>query len=126
MTCVLTYSPKAQKMKRIILKHLSILSGLDIPRPLFAFKKAKNIRQHLVRASRNFGPEKDNRITSMLGLPSPVGHYRCLNCAACKLTHDTKSIVINGTTIYQKRFSNCNTKNVIYCIQCPCHLTYIG
>ena len=45
---------------------------------------------------------------------------------ACKLTHDTKFVWINGIKIDQKRFSNCNTKNVAYCIQCPCKLTYIG
>ena len=45
---------------------------------------------------------------------------------ACRLTHDTKSVMINDKKIVQKRFSNCNTKIVIYCIQCPCNLTYIG
>ena len=105
---------------------MSILDGLEIPRPRFAFKRAKNIKEHLVRASRNTIPEREQTIISMLGLPKPFGHFKCMNCAACTLTKDTKSIEINGSCVQQKKFSNCNTKNVVYCILCPCGLPYIG
>ena len=124
MTCVITYSLKANKLKKIINKPLSILSGLNVPKPVFAFKKSKNIKQHLVKANRSV--EKDRGILTLMGLPPIVGHYKCHKCLVCKLTQDTKSIKINDVEVCQTRFSNCNTKNVVYSIQSPCNKTYIG
>ena len=126
LTCVLTYSPKAQKIKRIISRHMGLLCGLGVDKPLFSFRKGKNIRQHLVRAQRRGRQDKDESIVSRLGLPPVVGHFRCHKCVACKFTQDVKSVMINDIKIDLKRFSNCNTKNVVYCINCPCKLFYIG
>ncbi|KAJ1126012.1 hypothetical protein NDU88_004425, partial [Pleurodeles waltl] len=50
MTCVTTFTPLSNKIKRTILKRWSILgsSGCNIPRPLFAFKRSQNIKDVII------------------------------------------------------------------------------
>ena len=49
------------------------------------------------------------------------------SCAVCSLTKPSKSIDLGLSRPWEQRTqSNCNSTNVIYMIQCPCKLLYIG
>ena len=59
--------------------------------------------------------------------PRVYGHTPCGSCAVCHLTQATKIIDLGLRTPWEQRtLSNCNSCNVIYVIQCPCNLMYIG
>mgnify|MGYP002804506061 FL=1 len=99
--------------------------GLPAPPPLFSFKRGKNIKDHLVRSS---VPRASNTKTldEIWALPPPIGHSKCGSCTVCKYTHNTKKFIHGHIEHDLKSLTNCNSKNVIYAVWCPCNLIYIG
>ncbi|XP_078510994.1 uncharacterized protein LOC144770387 [Lissotriton helveticus] len=126
LVCVTTFSTKSNKIKRIINQHWKLISD-DINQlgtPLHAFKKAKSVKDFVVRSL--LPTPEEPTITSMWNLPPTIGHYRCGNCKACDSTVQTKEFHFKEWKLPLKSFSNCNTNNIIYAIICPCKLIYIG
>ena len=123
MIRVMTFNPHTNIIKQHwkLIKHLGNLQEL----PLFAHSKGKNIKDHLVRAETPL-PTNLGTLQEAWGLPPIVGHFKCGNCSVCPFTTNTKTFRHGEIEIQLNSMSNCNTDNVIYCIWCPCRLTYIG
>jgi len=90
--------------------------------PVVAFRRSPNLRDLLVTA----------RISSNSSNPQlPSGSFRCgKNCATCPyISHGltTYTFFSTGETHPIKSNLTCETKNLIYMIQCNhCNLQYIG
>ena len=126
LTCVTTFSPISNKVKKTIFKRWSILNSntLTIPRPLFSFKKTQSIRD-LVIHTRPLQRHTSN--TQQLLSTPDTGHYPCGTSTVCKFTKSTKTLSLpDGTTQTQWTHTNCNTAMCVYLISCPCDKYYVG
>ena len=127
---VLTYNPALPSVSKILQKHWRVMVGDPylkevFPRPpMVAFRRAKNLKDHLIRAK--------------IPPPPPVRLRRILNgMTACNKPLCGTCPYVKKTTIFKGPFSknqvtlnhpmNCLSKNVVYCIQCTkCQQIYIG
>lgn len=106
------------KSDPLIGKHLSV-------RPQVIFRRAANLKDHLTNSY-----VKENTKTYF----SANGFHNCGHCKACQDSNILKRKRILKEFISQderqtyklRDFSTCNTKNVVYLIQCPCGLRYVG
>ena len=127
---VVTYNPSLPRISNILRKHFHILLSSKRCRevfkhpPIVAYRRTSNLRDILVKA-------KLPTITTPNNTSLPPGSFRCgQDCATCPyitngLTHYT--FFSTGATRQIKSHITCNTKNLIYMIQCNrCHLQYIG
>lgn len=127
LTFVNTFSTRSNAIQRIVRKHWRILNtGADsLPQPLFAFKRATSLRDKLVHTRPP--PKEIHQVGTIWNMPPVTGHHPCGNCAACPQTKKTTSVDIGTNRPWeQKRFTNCNSSNLIYLITCPCALRYVG
>ena len=91
--------------------------------PLTAYKRQKNIRDHLIRARvpknpRNF-PERNRRRMKKCGK----------NCTACPYIKEVKSLKMNEVEWKINQSLDFTSSNCIYMIQCSkdnCNMRYIG
>ncbi|XP_078524701.1 uncharacterized protein LOC144797794 [Lissotriton helveticus] len=120
------YSAIANQVKNIINRNWKIVNnGPDITtleRPLYAYRKNKNLRSTLVHTYRE--DQVENQTT--LSGTKAVGNHKCGNCCICDLCMVTKKVEHNGVSHEITTLNNCRTKNVIYMILCPCDQAYIG
>ena len=122
-----TYSPLCFDIKSTVKKHWHILSSdpsvghVFKESPIFAHKRAKNVRDSLVRADVYVPP------SHFLSNP-PAGNFPCFDCIHCNAMirsdqvlhpHSGKKCDIKGTI-------TCKTKFVVYMLKCPCGLCYVG
>ncbi|XP_060128613.1 uncharacterized protein LOC132591893 [Zootoca vivipara] len=113
------FTPLASHIRNIIYKHWHIVE--DIPGckdpPLLGLRKKGTLRNQLVKAD-------------CLESPSIVtkGHYRCGSCNMCPYSLQVKEIKSEHMqfTFKINSMTTCNSKNVVYCIRCPCNKLYIG
>lgn len=128
LTCVTTYSTSTNTVKKIINKNWKILTSntLKWPKPRFANKRTKNIKDILVH-TRPAPTARTDTLTSAWNLAPITGHYPCGSCSVCGLTKVTKSLQLLPNLNWELRsHTNCNTTHVVYMIVCPCGLKYIG
>jgi hypothetical protein len=123
-----TFDPRLPSIPNIQAKHWRSMVGQDTylaevfkEPPLTAFRRQKNIRNHLIRALvPNISRPKRNL----------TGMNKCgKNCSACPYIKEGKSIKINSVNWKINKQVNCNSYNSIYAIQCKkdsCKKTYIG
>ncbi|XP_078538494.1 uncharacterized protein LOC144823662 [Lissotriton helveticus] len=126
MVCVTAFNTKSNQIKRIINHHWQLISD-DINQPsipLHAFKKAKSVKDFVVRSL--LSTPQDPTITTLWNLPPVTGHSKCGNCKACETTIQGKEFHHDQLKIQLKAQTNCNSANVIYAILCPCQQIYIG
>ena len=132
VTCITTYSPHSQAMKSVFQKHWHILksdpelsTAFSDP-PLFVFKRDRNLKDSLVKAY--FTDHKPAQSIQTRLCPLPTGNYRCGHCAQCNNT--TKAAHFRhphtGKKYPIKSVITCDSTHVVYMIQCPCGLAYIG
>jgi hypothetical protein len=127
---VITYNPVLPNITNILRKHFNTLQSSNRCKtifsssPLVSFRRSSTLRDILVRAQL---PNNTSNQSSSL----QPGSFRCgSNCATCPyisngLTKYTFSST--GETRFIKSHITCNTKNVIYMVQCNhCKLQYIG
>ena len=128
---ILTYNPSFPPVSSIIKKHLNLLYSssrcktIFTEQPLVAFRRSPNLRDMLVKA------QLPSISVNQSDTPKPHGSYRCgLNCLTCKYIADGQTsytFTATGETRYINSHMTCNTKNVIYLVQCTrCNLQYIG
>ena len=90
--------------------------------PLTAFKKQRNIKDNLIRAKVASPPVKSER--------KNPGMKRCGKmCSICPYVKEGKEVKVNKTGKVWKinKNVNCETKNIIYMIEClKCKERYIG
>ena len=117
-------------ISNIIKKHYHLLLSSDrckivfLHLPVVAFRRSPNLRDLLVSAKLS-----SNSTNPHPQLPS--GSYRCgKNCATCPYISDgltNYTFFSTGETRSIKSNLTCETKNLIYMIQCNrCNLQYIG
>ncbi|XP_069465004.1 uncharacterized protein [Ambystoma mexicanum] len=128
ITCVSTFSPISNDLRRCILKNWNIINTEDfsISKPRFAFRRMPNLRDKLVHTYKPSSKDKPTNQSTLWNLPPVVGHFRCGGCSVCELTSNMKEVDLKGRKWVLKHFTNCNSKWVVYGIRCPCGLLYIG
>lgn len=128
IVCVTTFDTHTNQVRKLIMKNWNIIQSIDptIDTPLFAYKRGKNLKDHLVKSATDIPTNRSNTLITAWGLPKVKGHHKCGNCVCCDFTFNTNTFEHGNIKHNLQLFSDCNTKNVIYCIWCPCGLTYIG
>ena len=125
---VITYNPALRYVSSIINKHFNILSSsprctnVFKAKPFVAFRRSNNLSNILVSAKLHKPSTTANE---------PRGSFRCgNNCLKCNYINDglTKyTFNSTGETRFINHHIDCNSKNVIYMVQCNhCHKQYIG
>lgn len=92
--------------------------------PRMAYRRPNNLKDRLVKA--DIGRNID--ISSNTFKAPRKGCFPCLRCGNCgnlqrgdRFTHP-----ITGEQFQSKYFLTCNTHFVIYILQCPCNMLYVG
>ena len=126
----LTYDPRLPQIQPTMAKHWRAMIGQDPylsevfkQPPLTAFKRQRNIRDHLIRA----------RVPKYTKLHLPRekrGMKRCnKNCTACPYVKEVKYMKINKGEWKVNQSLNCERSNCIYLIECKknnCKAVYVG
>lgn len=122
--CILTFSNQHQAIRLIfekywfLLKEDSVLSGYMADRPSITYRRARSLRDELVRS---------HFVDSTTRLSDPPTTTPCGSCEACPFV-DTRGRVTlpNGELWVQKHSASCHTTGVIYWLQCVCGDFYVG
>lgn len=128
LVCVMKHSQLNNKIHQVINSQWHLLNCNQteqyLLKPVFAFRRNKNLRNYLVRAK---NVSKDSFIQKSITGEHPIkGHHKCGNCHACSQAITGESIKINDKMVYLQEMTNCRTSNLIYAILCPCNLPYVG
>ena len=92
--------------------------------PMVAFRRAKNLKDHLIRAK--VPPLSQGRPKRILNGMTPCNKPVCETCPYVKKITAFKGPFSKNQVILNSPM-NCLTKNVVYCIQCSkCQQIYIG
>ncbi|XP_069508614.1 uncharacterized protein [Ambystoma mexicanum] len=128
LVCALTFNTQHNKIKKIISSHWHLLqlNMPDLAKPIYAFKKGKNIKNWVSKADRISIQDSQPTITATWGMPPIKGHYPCGNCSNCSSTTATTTVEIHNRNWELRQHSTCLSTNVIYVIICPCKKAYIG
>lgn len=125
---VTTYNNQWAEIRGLLAKNRHIVSSDSrlqplIPNaPLLTARRAPNLADQLTR--RHF-----SRPQVSIGRGSRlVESFPCWNCNVCQFMEPTKHFInlSNDTPTVLRGYVNCKTKCVIYGLQCPCSLLYIG
>ena len=115
----LTYDPRLPSIQSMQAKHWRsmvtqdpYLSEVFAQPPLTAYRRQRNIRDHLIRAKvpsdPKLHPERRQR-----------GMKKCgRNCTACPYIREVKSLRVNNTEWKINQSLNCEISNCIYMIEC--------
>ena len=126
-----TYDPRLPSIPPIMAKHWrsmivqdQYLKDVFEEPPLTAFKRQRNIRDHIIRAKVVPKPKERN-------FRKKQGMKKCgKECTACPFIKEGKKVKIDGKETWDLRKEfNCETSNVIYLIECSkerCTDRYIG
>ena len=126
----LTYDPRLPAIQSIQAKHWRSMVGQDPylsevfeQPPLTAFRRQRNIRDHLIRAKVPSDPKPyPERIQR--------GMKKCgKNCTACPYIKEAKSLRINQNEWKINQSLNCEISNCVYLIECKkdnCDMKYVG
>ncbi|OCT89306.1 hypothetical protein XELAEV_18017926mg [Xenopus laevis] len=132
---ITTYNNSNKELETIIQKHWHILQkDKDLQEhltknPQIVYKKPNIIKQILAPSC--LPPIDCNRIPKSF-LERKNGFFTCRTCKGCKTSkiNDRKADkFISNVTKEEfniKTILTCNSKNIIYLLQCPCNLQYIG
>ena len=131
VTCITEFSPHSGVIKPVFNKYWHILTsdpalgGLFKYKPLFVFKRGRNLKDMLVHADQKQVPLQASQT---LLAPLPSGNYRCGNCAQCNNTFKTDHFCHpHSSKVYPiKSVITCNSTHVVYMIRCVCSMVYVG
>uniref|UniRef100_A0A8C5W849 Helix-turn-helix domain-containing protein n=1 Tax=Leptobrachium leishanense TaxID=445787 RepID=A0A8C5W849_9ANUR len=127
------YNSKAKNLKKIIKKHWHILrrdkdlNDILGEQPKVVFRGVKNLKANLVHSK-----PKNHKKRDLNQFNLKNGYYVCGQCLACRSTANRKNCITeytnrkSGQKIQMKEVLNCCSKSVIYLLECPCGLQYIG
>lgn len=116
------YSTCSTEIKNIIRKKWELLQqesdfhGCFNEGPTFAYKRGRNLKELLT--------PKDHSAQQT----QYKGTKKCMNCVNCNniIVGDILTHPITGKGVKLRHTSDCNTKNVVYCLKCPCGKAYVG
>lgn len=123
---ILTYNNDSQEVHKILAKNWDMLTkdpviGNSIPsRPMITYRRGLNLRDTLMH----------NDITSK-GQSNSMnlkGFFPCSHCKACRNSIMTKEYnnPNKGTKISINQFLTCSSVFVVYVLECPCNMRYVG
>ena len=126
----LTYDPRMPPIQTIQAKHWRSMVSQDPylaevyqQPPLTAFRRQRNLKDHLIRAKVPSDPKLHQTRRHR-------GMKKCnKNCSACPFIREVKSIKINNAEWKINQSLDCSVSNCIYLIQCKkenCKKVYIG
>ncbi|OCT84259.1 hypothetical protein XELAEV_18022408mg [Xenopus laevis] len=132
---ITTYNQSNKQFQQILKKHWHILRKdkdlskdlSDIPRIIY--KKPQTLKQILAPSCI---PVKQHKNIKTFFSQDNNGFFSCKNCKACRTCKpkDKKIFSFKSNVTNEKFdikcFINCNSSNVIYLLECPCKLQYIG
>jgi len=127
---VTTYNPALPSVSKILQKHWRVmiqdpyLKKVFPQPPMVAFRRAKNLKDHLIRAKiPPLPPVREKRILNgMTACNKPL----CETCPFVQKVNKFKGPFSKNEVVLNAPM-NCLSKNVIYCIQCKkCQQIYIG
>uniref|UniRef100_A0A8C5MGY3 Reverse transcriptase domain-containing protein n=1 Tax=Leptobrachium leishanense TaxID=445787 RepID=A0A8C5MGY3_9ANUR len=124
------FSQVSGRINNVIRRHWGILHKAykEIPffldPPIFAYKRNRNLRDHLIKA--DIGPLKVKQ-QKFLGIPKK-GTFPCLGCSSCNavIKGDFLLHPHTGDKIWIRDFYTCESSYVVYILKCPCGLLYVG
>ncbi len=127
LVCATTFSNITVDLKNCVRKHWYILKSdpqvghVFQETPVFAQKRAPNLSDKLVRADCCVRPQ--HFLSSL-----PKGNFSCHNCVQCDaiIRGEYFSHPHSGRKFPVKSRISCRTKFVVYLLQCPCGLCYVG
>lgn len=130
ITFVTTYSGVSDSIRNLIRKEWHILGDaltnvkeFEIP-PRIAYRRKKNVKDKLVRAVQDTDQHKQPKIFKS----KRKGCFPCLKCNNC--THMIRGDTFTHPKTNEKfkinTFLTCSSTHVIYVLQCPCNLLYVG
>ena len=126
----LTYDPRLPDMQNIQAKHWRsmvsqdpYLSEVFKQPPLTAYRRQRNVKDHLIRAKLPKDPK-----------PYPQRKQRGMkkcgkSCTACPYVREVKSLRINNNEWKINQSLDCEISNCVYLIECKkanCNMKYIG
>ena len=126
----ITYDPRMPPIQTIQAKHWRSMVNQDPylaevyqQPPLTAFRRQRNLKDHLIRAKVPSDPK-------LYPTRRQRGMKKCnKNCSACPFVREVKSIKINNAEWKINQSLDCSVSNCIYLIQCKkenCKKVYIG
>lgn len=120
------YSRQHVAIKNILQRHWNILT--DDPKlrhfvsnqPAITYKRATSIKDRLVQSQY----KNENKRSKHC---SVVGSFLCGHCSYCPLIRKEESFHLpNGETFRPTHFVNCQTRGVVYFMECECGTYYVG
>jgi hypothetical protein len=111
------YDPRLPSISQIQSKHWRAMTSNDQylaecfkKPPLIAYKKQRNLREHLIRAT---VPQNERQKRNVKGM------FKCgQQCTACPYIKEGKSIKLKKSQWNINRNLNCESRNIIYLIEC--------
>lgn len=95
-----------------------------LPRPLFAFRRNKNLENSWVKSVLPGSKVLVQR--SITGSNPICATHKCGNCHACDFAMVSPELEWGKKKFLFKEMTNCRTANVVYLILCPCKKGYFG
>jgi hypothetical protein len=125
---ITTYHPQLSGLSQILKRHYHILeadprlkSFFPTP-PGITYRRTANLRDRLVHARVN--RQQSSRFPTCA---EGCGVTRCLVCSQLATNDSVVSSIDNSYTFTIRESLNCNSKNLVYLLQCNlCRLQYIG
>lgn len=129
---ITNFSNQHQNIKHIVNKHWHILGNDRIlntflpAKPQVVFRGAPSLRDKLVTNILNPPTTKPIFFTDF------TGYYKCRKCQVCSLNRCRTRRTTGFTSSCTSRafkiepFITCSTVGVVYLLQCPCGLQYVG
>lgn len=133
---VLTYSTESAHVKKIVLRHWHVLSSDSrlqstfCDPPMFAFKRASNLRDRLIKAdtTRRQIPNEDTGSQWLTERQRPRGMFQCGHCTYCNAAIKGPQFhhPLSGKIFPIRDFLTCRSTFVVYLLKCPCGKGYVG
>lgn len=132
LSLVVDFNAQHKQIERIVRKYWNIIKanrhlGVILPeKPRFTYWRAPTLRDRLARNVLD-PPTRKN-----LSFFEGKGYYPCKKCYTCRHTKESKkkkSSFISTVTTKEypiEDFISCQTEGVVYLLECPCRIQYIG
>lgn len=129
---VMDYSLQHKQIEKIFRKHWYIVKadrhlGTLLPeKPRFTYRRAPTLRDLVAKNVLDPPPRRN------FSFFDGKGFYPCKTCYTCRHTNEAKKKKCNfKSTVtnreYQiKEFISCRTEGVVYLLECPCQIQYVG
>lgn len=129
---IMDFNVQHKHVEKIFKKHWDILktdrhlSTILPERPKFTYRRAPTLRDNLAKNVLDPPPKKT------FSFFEGKGYYPCKKCYACRHTKEPKKKKSSFTSTVTNKdydiedFITCKTEGVVYLMECPCKIQYIG